>query len=275
MKPKIYDCITFFQSELLFNIRYNVLKHIVDYFVICEATRTHTGKLKKINFDYKKWKNKTNKIIFIKVTDIPKIKLMQKNKFDLIKFQIEKLFLGINDAEDNDLIMLSDEDEIPNPKTIKKFNYKKYKFGIFMQNLYYYKLNILNLTNGMNSWPGSRICQKKNLKSFFNLKILKIKNSNEPFWKFYKEKNIQRINKGGWHFSYLMNPKTISEKIKNSGHIEYNKPNFTNIKNIKEKIKGFKDLFDRNIKLKKVNINKSYPKFILSNKNNFKQWIAK
>ena len=70
-----------------------------------------------------------------------KIELTQKNKFDLIKFQIEKLFLGINSANDNDLIILSDEDEIPNPKKIKEFNYKKYKFGIFMQNLYYYKLN--------------------------------------------------------------------------------------------------------------------------------------
>ena len=48
MKPKIYDCVTFFQSELLFNIRFNLLKDIVDYFVVCEATRTHTGKAKKL-----------------------------------------------------------------------------------------------------------------------------------------------------------------------------------------------------------------------------------
>ena len=274
MKPKIYDCITFFQSELLFNIRFNLLKDIVDYFVVCEATRTHTGKSKKINFNYKKWRSITNKIIFIKVTDIPKIELTQKNKFDLIKFQIEKLFLGINSANDNDLIILSDEDEIPNPKKIKEFNYKKYKFGIFMQNLYYYKLNILNLENGANNWPGSRICLKKNLKSFFDFKILKIKNSSAPFWKFYKEKSIQKINKGGWHFSYLMSPKTISEKIKNSGHIEYNSSNFTNIKNIQKKIKEFKDLFDRNMRLKKVNINKSYPQYILHNKNKLKRWIA-
>jgi len=274
MKPKIYDCTTFFQSELLFNIRFELLKDIVDYFVICEATKTHTGRYKKINFDFKKWKKKSSKIIFIKVNDIPKIKLHQKNKFDLIKFQIEKIFLGIKNADKNDLIILSDEDEIPNPKQIEKFNYKKYKFGIFMQNLYYYKLNLLNITEGRNNWPGSRICQKKNLTSFFDLKILKIKNSEAPFWKFYKEKNIQKINNGGWHFSYLMSPSIIAKKIKNSGHIEYNSPNFTNINIIKEKIKKFKDLFDRNIKLIKVKINKDYPIYILKNKKKFKNWIV-
>ena len=113
-----------------------------------------------------------------------------------------------------------------------------------------------------------------NLKSFFDFRILKIKNSSAPFLKFYKEKSIQKINKGGWHFSYLMSPKTISEKIKNSGHIEYNSSNFTNIKNIQKKIKEFKDLFDRNMRLKKVNINKSYPQYILHNKNKLKRWIA-
>ena len=71
-----------------------------------------------------------------------------------------------------------------------------------------------------------------------------------------------------------MSPKTISEKIKNSGHIEYNSSNFTNIRNIEKKIKEFKDLFDRNIRLKKVNINKSYPQYILHNKNKLKRWIA-
>ena len=46
---KIYDCITFFQSNLLFELRFHTLKNIVDHFVICEATKTHVGKSKKSN----------------------------------------------------------------------------------------------------------------------------------------------------------------------------------------------------------------------------------
>jgi beta-1,4-mannosyl-glycoprotein beta-1,4-N-acetylglucosaminyltransferase len=52
MKPKIYDCITFFQSNLLFELRFHELKNIVDHFVVCEATKTHMGQPKKINFNY-------------------------------------------------------------------------------------------------------------------------------------------------------------------------------------------------------------------------------
>ena len=183
------------------------------------------------------------------------------------------MFKGIKKADDNDLIILSDEDEIPNPEKIKEFNSAKYKFGIFLQKLYCYKFNIHNLSEAKNGWPGSRICLKKNIKSFFKFKVLKIKNKKEPFWKIYKEKNIQSIKDGGWHFTYLMKPKLISQKIKNSGHIEFNERKFTSISTIKYKIKNLIDPFDRKFKLKKININKTFPNYIIKNKKKFKSWI--
>jgi beta-1,4-mannosyl-glycoprotein beta-1,4-N-acetylglucosaminyltransferase len=266
---KIYDCITFFQSNLLFELRFHTLKNVVDHFVICEATKTHVGRSKKILFNLKKWKKYGDKIIFIKVNDLPKVSLKGKKDYALLKIQMERLFLGIKNASENDLIMLSDEDEIPNPDKIKNFISNEYKYGIFMQKLYNYKINILNITEGNNNWPGSRICKKKYLKSFFDLRILKIKNIYSPFWKFYKEKNIQLIKNGGWHFSYLMSPKQILNKIKNSSHTELNNKHFTNIKFIKNKIQNLEDLFDRKNLLKKVKIDKSYPKYILNNKKKF------
>ena len=274
MKKKIFDCITFFNSNYLFDIRFNILKDVVDFFVVCEANTTHTGKKKKFNFNSKNLKKYKDKIIYIKVKNIPKLKLTQKNKFELIKIQIENLFQGIAQAKKDDLIILSDEDEIPNPNKIKSFNFKKYKFGIFLQKLYYFKLNIQNLTEAKDGWPGSRICLKKDIKSFFKFKTLKLKNKDEPFWKFYKEKNIQSINNGGWHFTYLMTPQMIAKKIKNSGHIEFNKNEFTSIKNIKLKIKKLIDPFNRNAILKVVKLNNSYPKYVLKNKKKLKMWIA-
>jgi beta-1,4-mannosyl-glycoprotein beta-1,4-N-acetylglucosaminyltransferase len=233
------------------------------------------GQPKKINFDYKKWKKYGDKIIFIKVKDLPNIKIKGKKDYQLLRIQMEKLFLGIKNASKEDLIIFSDEDEIPNPKKIKCFNSKEYKYGIFMQNMYNYKINLLNVTEGNGNWPGPRICKKKNLKSFFKLRLLKIKNISEPFWKFYKERNIQLINNGGWHFTYLMSPALISNKIKNSAHSELNKLEYYNINKIKQKIKSLKDIFDRNIFFKKVKINNSYPKYILDNKKKFKKWIVK
>jgi len=275
MKPKIYDCITFFQSNLLFELRFHELKNIVDHFVVCEATKTHMGQPKKINFNYKKWKKYGDKVIFIKVDDLPEIKKVKEKKdYQLLKVQMEKLFLGIKNASNEDIIIFSDEDEIPNHTKIKYFNSEKYKYGIFMQNMYNYKINIQNMTEGNGNWPGSRICKKKNLKSFFKLRLLKIKNISEPFWKFYKEKSIQLINNSGWHFTYLMSPNVIHNKIKNSAHSELSKSKYLNINNIKEKIRKLEDLFDRNFIFKKIKIDNSYPKYILNNKKKFIKWIA-
>jgi len=275
MKNKIYDCTTFYQGNLLFETRYKILEDYVDYFVVCEANKDHVGKKKPFNFNKSFLKKYSKKLIYIKVNDLPNIRLKGKKDYGILKIQMENIFRGIKNANDNDLIIFSDEDEIPNPKNIKNFKKEKFKFGIFLQNMYYFKLNIQNFDEGKGNWPGSRICKKKYLKSFFKLRLLKTKNIDYPFWRFDKEKNIQLIKKGGWHFTYLMSPKDISKKIKSMSHTEFNKKNFTNIKNIEKKISNLKDPFDRNFNLKKVSIDQSYPSYIRNNLNLFKKWILK
>ena len=98
MKKKIFDCITFFNSNHLFEIRFHTLKNIVDYFVICEKNTTHKSEKKKFNFKINKWKKYKDRIIYIKVENIKKIKLGQKNKFELIKKQIEFISDGLKKA---------------------------------------------------------------------------------------------------------------------------------------------------------------------------------
>ena len=275
MKNKIYDCTTFYQGNLLFETRYKILEDYVDYFVVCEANKDHVGGKKPFNFNKSFLKKYSKKLIYIKVNDLPNIRLKGKKDYGILKIQMENIFRGIKNANDNDLIIFSDEDEIPNPKNIKNFKKEKFKFGIFLQNMYYFKLNIQNFDEGKGNWPGSRICKKKYHKSFFKLRLLKTKNIDYPFWRFDKEKNIQLIKKGGWHFTYLMSPKDISKKIKSMSHTEFNKKNFTNIKNIEKKISNLKDPFDRNFNLKKVSIDQSYPSYIRNNLNLFKKWILK
>jgi|TARA_B100000959_G_scaffold105627_2_gene111445 beta-1,4-mannosyl-glycoprotein beta-1,4-N-acetylglucosaminyltransferase len=273
MKNKIYDCITFYQANSLFQIRFEVLKDFVDYFVVCEADKTHTGSKKKFNFNPKIPNEYKSKIIYIKVTNLPNIKIKGKKDYKLLSLQMENLFRGIESANPNDLIIFSDEDEIPNPKIIANYDFEKYKYGIFLQNMYYYKLNIMNIDEGNNNWPGPRICLKKNLKSFFKLKLLKVKNINYPFWRIDKEKSIQLIKTGGWHFTYLMKPKEIAKKIEDMAHTEFNKPEFKDISFIENNIKKLNDPFNRNLKLKKVEIDDSYPVYIQKNKDFFNEWI--
>ena len=135
--------------------------------------------------------------------------------------------------------------------------------------MFNYKINLLNETE--NNWHGSKICLKKNLKSPQWLRNLKFKKY--PFWRIDKPRNLQIIENGGWHFAYLQNTENISKKIKSFAHGEFNKPNFANPAIIKEKINMGKDIFDREISYKKVEIDNSFPKYIVDNKEKLKEWI--
>ena len=273
MSNKIFDCITFYNANMLFDLRYHSLKNHVDYFVVCEANKTHTGHHKEYNFDKNFLSKYGDKIIYIQVDDLPEIKIKGKKDYQLLKVQMENLFRGIKKAEDNDLIIFSDEDEILNPSAISEFKQNDFRFGLFLQNMYYYKINILGLDEGNGNWAGSRICKKKYLKSFFDFRILKKKNTEYPFWRIDKEKSIQLIKNGGWHFTYLMTPAEISKKIGDMAHTEFNKDNFKNMNKIKENIDNLIDPFDRNLRLKKVKIDDSYPEYLLKNIDLYKNWI--
>ena len=266
-KQKIYDCITFFDENLITNARFEILKNVVDYFVICESNYDHRGKKKKINFKLlnQKFKNKVRHII------LKKNFLNLEDGWEVERFQREQLFQGIIDANENDFIMYSDSDEIPNPIILKNFKLKK-KYGIFLQNFFVYKLNIFNKYE--TPWQGTRICKMKNLKSFdyMRQKIVQ-KNLSKPFWKFYINKSIQLIENGGWHFNSLLTAEEISIKLKTFAHSEFALEEYSDINIIKKNILAMKDLFNRNKFYHKVELDDSYPEFILKNRNLFASWI--
>jgi beta-1,4-mannosyl-glycoprotein beta-1,4-N-acetylglucosaminyltransferase len=266
---KIFDCITFFEENRHADLRFNILNDCVDYFVVCEGLFDHKGNKKKINFNLNNYPKFKKKIIHIICPKFPK----KINPWERQAYQRDYILKNIEIAKDNDLILFSDPDEIPNPKKIKNLILKK-KYLIFLQNLYYYKINLQDINLG-NNWEGTRGCLKKNLHSinYMRQKVLK-KNLKYKFWRIDKEKNIQIINDGGWHFSYLLTPSEIQRKIKTFAHTEYNKKKFTNLKIIKNKIKKGLDLFNRNIFFMKKKLDQTFPEYILKNKKNFYKWIV-
>jgi beta-1,4-mannosyl-glycoprotein beta-1,4-N-acetylglucosaminyltransferase len=187
-------------------------------------------------------------------------------------YQREFIFNGLKDAKPEDLIMFSDPDEIPRPEKLKNIKLNK-KFGIFLQKMFCYKINIYNPHES--PWEGSRICLKKNLKSidFMRQKVVK-KNTRYPFWRIDKEKNIQLIDNGGWHFNYLLEPEKISKKLKTFAHTEFSKEQFTEMDVIKKNINEMRDLFNKGYKYYKVQIDKNFPEYILNNQSKLSQWIA-
>ncbi len=266
----IYDCFQYFNEEHIADLRFHVLNNFVDFFVIVESTVNHQGKSKKLNFNINKYKKFKGKIKYIVVDDTPEnIKKPHLGGESLVEqYQRNSLMRVLKDAHDEDTIILSDVDEIPDLNKLNLF--KKNKLAVFSQKMFMYKLNLLNLDES--GWHGSKICLKKNLKSPQWLRDLKFKKY--PFWRFDKPRNIQIINDGGWHFAYLQNPENISKKIKSFAHGEFNKNHIVDTQNIAEKIKKGEDIFDRGYKLKKIEIDETFPEFIQQNRENLKNWIV-
>ena len=223
---KIYDCITYFDEKILFEIRLNCLDKYVDKFIVVESAYAHSGKKKKINFNINDYPLFKKKIHYIVIKDKPKTIKIPENKFkrlnsiariDFQRQAIKKYLDEINSHSD-DVVIYSDSDEIPNLRNIDLRNFKE-KIIIFKQNLYYYKFNLELKTV---SWFGSRACKFKNLKNISWLRNIKPKKYSwyrfDTLFKKNKEINIKIIKNGGWHFSQLMNPKQIQYKFLNDEH---------------------------------------------------------
>ena len=269
---KLIDCFMYFDDNLVLDIRLNILNEHVDHFVIAEATLDHAGNKKKLNFDINNFIKFKNKISYIVVEDMPVNVKSFKKKWNPAhirdQFQRNALERGYKNFNDEDLIMISDVDEIPNPERISSFKIKN-KYACFIQKNFQAKINRLNVTE--ENWSGTKICQKKYLQSPQWLRNIKTKK--RKFWQFYKDREPQIIFNGGWHFSFLKDYNLIQKKIKSFAHQEFNTENLTNIEKIKERIQSGTDIFEREYMYKKINLDKEFPNYILNNQIKFKDWI--
>jgi beta-1,4-mannosyl-glycoprotein beta-1,4-N-acetylglucosaminyltransferase len=178
-------------------------------------------------------------------------------------------------ADEDDLIIISDLDEIPNMEQIGKFN-SNMRYAVFKQKHFYYKINLQSQKNPF--WYGSKICVKKYLKSPQWLRNLKFKK--RPFWRIDKLQLNNIIENGGWHFCNLKQPSELLYKYKNMA--ETNDPYFTknkiddkylSIKQIEDSIEKGKNLVGKNEHFKKIKIDDRFPNYIIGNLEKFNHWL--
>tara|TARA_B110000881_G_C18470119_1_gene460884 strand:- start:31 stop:858 length:828 start_codon:yes stop_codon:yes gene_type:complete len=269
---RIIDCFNYFDEDMMLELRLSTLFDYVDKFVICEATLDHAGNKKRLNFDIKKFKKYEKKINYIVVNDLPKVvKSFKKNWHPAHardQFQRNSLIRGLSDCDLDDVIMISDLDEIPNPEKISDFK-KEDKYACFVQGNFLFKLNLLNTSEP--KWFGTRVCRKKDLKSPQWLR--EIKSRKIPFYKFYKPKFDKFILNGGWHFSSVKTAEGIYKKLHSFSEQQFNNKKFKDMDIIKNKIEQKKDLFDRGYDFKVLKVDQTFPKFIYENQDKFKDFI--
>ena len=293
----IYDCFMYFDEDLLLDLRLNSLDKFVKKFVITEATYTHNGNKKELKFNINKFQKFKDKIIYLVVDNQP------KNILDLIEgeskekrgeklilngmardyFQRENLKRGLVDIDDEDLVLISDLDEIPN---FQELNFTRIKNNIliFEQKMFYYKLNLFYSDF---TWLGSKATKYKNFVSPQWLR--NIKGRNYPRWRidtwFSKKKysNLLFIKNGGWHFTCLRTPEELEKKLLNfAHHYEYEESGLK-INDLKKLIKEKRVMYDHNIDqkgykwsgksiLKKID-EKLLPNYVYSNMNKYIEWL--
>jgi beta-1,4-mannosyl-glycoprotein beta-1,4-N-acetylglucosaminyltransferase len=244
---KIIDCFTFYNELDLLNYRLNILNEYVDFFVIVEATKTHVGNPKELIYLNNKemFSNFHDKIIHIVVDDLPyssdNIKYQNEEQWTNEKFQRNCINRGIEklNLSDDDIIIISDVDEIPNICILDEIKQNKLNVTIntLLQDFYYYNLN----TKVNETWEFLKII------SFSMYKQLK---SCPQTIRFQK---CNRISNGGWHLSYFGNSDFIKNKIDNFAHQEFDNKNITT-ENIANNVSKGKDLFNRNITLTQISI---------------------
>ena len=267
MQSKIFDCITFFQENFITNIRFEILKDVVDYFVVCESIYDHRGQKKNLNFKLLN-ENYRSKIIYLVLEEKFKSKDLWKNQAQ----QREFIFNGLKLAKKEDYIMFSDPDEIPRPEKLQKLSLQS-KYGIFLQDCFCFKFNIYNKYES--PWEGTRVCKMKNLTSInYMRQNVKSKNLKYSFFRIDKEKNIQVIKDGGWHFNNILSPEDISLKLKTFAHSEFASEEFSSIEVIRDKIEKKVDLFNRQHRYEVVEIDNNFPNYILNNLDKFNNFIV-
>jgi beta-1,4-mannosyl-glycoprotein beta-1,4-N-acetylglucosaminyltransferase len=237
---KIIDSFIFYNELTMLHFRLCELYDHVDFFVIVESNKTFVGKEKPYYIEeYKYLFNRFfDKIIYIKVND----NLNFDNAWDREYYQRDCIANGFVGFDENDVIIVSDVDEIPNVNLINQVKNNQLlvdKIYSLEQDMYYYNLNCLF----KEKWNKPR--------------ILKLKNLNTSISKLRKIKNLGTIKNAGWHFSYFGDISTVINKIKNFSHQEYNNQEVLNLDNLEKRIDNNEDLFNRNIAMIKKEIDPS------------------
>ncbi len=237
---KKIDCFTFYNELDMLDFRLDYLYNSVDYFVLVESTFSHSGNKKELYYkkNKKRFEIYHDKIIHVIVEDMPNT----NNAWDNESHQRRCIDRGISklNLTDNDILIISDLDEIIDRNTLSKIN----NFNGIMalkQDLYYY-----NVTSKFKKpWFSAKIL---NYKTYCNL------NKDPQKIRHYSDHVLNIIEKGGWHFSYFGNTDFIKNKIKNFAHQELNKSIFLDDTYINDKINKCMDLYGRNFECIKINI---------------------
>jgi beta-1,4-mannosyl-glycoprotein beta-1,4-N-acetylglucosaminyltransferase len=245
---KTFDCFTYFNEEEILKLRLECSADYVDYFVIVEADQTFTGHDKPFYLDnagswIEKWKDRIIRVNVSFPADVT-------SSWDREAFQRNQIFLGLKNAQDHDLVVISDVDEIINFDVFKSI--ESDTLPVRLDNKQFFWNFHWQAPQHCNQGARPVLCFKKDL---FSRSAQELRSS-----------SLTLIPNAGWHFTYFSDEANVKKKIESFAHTEYNSDEYKSLEKIRWRIENGIDPFDR-FPLKYMIVDSTYPKFIQENYN--------
>jgi beta-1,4-mannosyl-glycoprotein beta-1,4-N-acetylglucosaminyltransferase len=274
---RTFDCFCYFNEDMLLELRLETLWDHVDYFVIAESMFTQTGRPKPLNFKIENFRKYESKIRYLAIDHLPEGPLdFWRNE----NYQRNCLARGLFDARPDDLIIVSDLDEIPRPQAIAAYDAHTYKRADLEQYAYAYFLNNMRFSgNDPALWFGSKITTFKHLEDFFrNVNSVRSYKSSGPLRRFkrawFRRFHVQIIKDAGWHFTWVLSPEDMVIKMQSVAETHFYDDHHKRLEYIKDTIESGRDLLDPQTRYLLQSVTEpAFPAFLVGHKEKYCRWL--
>jgi hypothetical protein len=268
---KIFDCFTLYNELDLLELRLAELYDHVDYFVIVESDHTFTNRHKPFNFldNAERFSAWSNKIRYVKLEDSPK----SSNPWNNEHFQRNAIQRGIADADPDDIIVVTDVDEIPRPAALDHMRTSDQTIFALRMPIYNFKFNYMKVNpDRYNVWgmAARRPAFDDLLPN--TLRDLRFSFFDSPYQ--YKNAGCELVEHAGWHFTYMGNNEQLKDKAQSFSHQEVNNPEFLNQIDVDASI-AQRTSWDRDSSdvYEIVELDSYFPVYLQQNRDKYKTWI--
>ncbi len=267
---KIYDCFTFYNEFDILELRLQEHWDYVDKFVIAEANTTHQGAPKEflLEQNWDRFKPYADKIVHIKVDDMP----VHANAWVPENFQRNALARGLMDADEGDVILVSDCDELVRDAALEYMKESEHDLFATRIPLFYFKLNYM-MYQPNSTLIGAIGVRRKYLQTPQKIRDMGVALMQRP-WD-YNDGRQCSIPHAGWHFSYFGNDDHVKNKIKSFAHQETNNEYILNQINLDDIFKNKRGLDAKNTseKFEIVEVDEYFPNTVVNNPEKYSDFI--
>lgn len=283
-RPRLFDCFTYNGEADLLWLRMQVMRGVADCVVIAEATRTFTGKPKPLRFSHDLLPAGAPPVVYLVVDDLESSPASawdnenrQRNALGRILTDAAAQLPG-GDVEASDWVLLSDVDEIPRPQALATFDPARYYSAVLQQGSFFYAFNNKAITDDGHDllWQRARLTTGARLRQWFGsmqrLRDFRAQGPARGILRGWDKLRTQRLADAGWHFSYLMTPEQIVEKLAAFSHQEFNTPEIASTEYIRKRMAQGRDLFSDG-RFAVMPLDQSFPQPLLTERERYQAFI--